>query len=147
LRRKQSQKNKISADYRGMRRGSVLSGQVINGKEIVNTMREEMKAEVAALKSQGVTPGLVVIIVGDDPASHVYVNNKAKACAQIGIYSEVHRLPEQTTQAELVELIHQFNASSSIHGILVQSPLPKHIDEEAVVDEIAPAKDVDCFHP
>lgn len=124
----------------------MVSG-VINGKEIVSTIREEIKAEVAQLTSQGRRPGLVVIIVGDDPASHVYVNNKEKACAQVGIYSEVHRLPAETTQKELIDLIHSLNANDQINGILVQSPLPQTINEEEVVDEIAPEKDVDCFHP
>lgn len=124
-----------------------MSGQIINGKEIVSSIREEIKLEVAELTEQGTQPGLVVVIVGEDPASQVYVNNKAKACAQVGIYSEVHRLPENTSQVELIRLIHGFNENDKIHGILVQSPLPLHIDEEAVVDEISPAKDVDCFHP
>jgi len=122
-------------------------GQVINGKEIVATIREEIKADVEKLTAEGRRPGLVVIIVGDDPASHVYVNSKEKACAQVGIYSEVNRLPESTTQAELIALIRTYNANPAIHGILVQSPLPSHINEEEVVDEIAPEKDVDCFHP
>jgi len=124
-----------------------MSGQVINGKELVSSIREEIKTEVAGLTAAGHQPGLVVIIVGEDPASQVYVRNKAKACDDVGIYSEVHRLPESTTQQELIALIRLFNKDSRINGILVQSPLPKHIDEEAVVDEIDPAKDVDCFHP
>jgi len=124
-----------------------MAGLVINGKEIVATIREEIKASVERLTASGTRPGLVVIIVGDDPASHVYVNNKEKACAQVGIHSIVNRLPAETTQDELVALIRRYNADSSIHGILVQSPLPKHISEEEVVDEIAPEKDVDCFHP
>ncbi|WP_442601213.1 bifunctional methylenetetrahydrofolate dehydrogenase/methenyltetrahydrofolate cyclohydrolase FolD [Paenibacillus sp. KN14-4R] len=124
-----------------------MAGQVINGKEIVATIREEIKAEVLELTAVGCEPGLVVIIVGDDPASHVYVNGKEKACAQVGIYSEVHRLPAETTQDELVSLIHVFNRDARIHGILVQSPLPAHINEDEVVDHIAPDKDVDCFHP
>ncbi|MBD0380717.1 bifunctional methylenetetrahydrofolate dehydrogenase/methenyltetrahydrofolate cyclohydrolase FolD [Paenibacillus sedimenti] len=124
-----------------------MSGQVINGKELVSSIREEIKSEVAELTAAGHQPGLVVVIVGEDPASQVYVRNKAKSCDDVGIYSEVHRLPESTTQQELIALIHKFNADSRINGILVQSPLPKHIDEEAVVDEIDPAKDVDCFHP
>ncbi|MFC5447965.1 bifunctional methylenetetrahydrofolate dehydrogenase/methenyltetrahydrofolate cyclohydrolase FolD [Paenibacillus aestuarii] len=124
-----------------------MSGQVINGKELVSSIREEIKTEVAELTAAGHQPGLVVIIVGEDPASQVYVRNKAKACDDVGIYSEVHRLPENTTQQELIALIRLFNKDSRINGILVQSPLPKHIDEEAVVDEIDPAKDVDCFHP
>ena len=85
--------------------------------------------------------------MGEDAASQVYVRNKAKACDDVGIYSEVHRLPEHTTQQELIALIHKFNSDNRINGILVQSPLPKHINEEAVVDEIDPLKDVDCFHP
>jgi methylenetetrahydrofolate dehydrogenase (NADP+) / methenyltetrahydrofolate cyclohydrolase len=124
----------------------MLNG-VINGKEIVSTIREEIKQEVSELVANGTTPGLVVIIVGDDPASHVYVNNKEKACSQAGIYSEVHRLPAETTQEELITLIHRLNADDRIHGILVQSPLPSPINEEEVLDEIAPHKDVDCFHP
>jgi len=124
----------------------VLNG-VINGKEIVATIREEIKQEVSELVSQGRTPGLAVVIVGDDPASHVYVNSKEKSCNQVGIYSVVHRLPAETTQQELITLIHQLNADDQIHGILVQSPLPSTINEEEVVDEIAPHKDVDCFHP
>lgn len=124
-----------------------MSGHVINGKELVSALREEIKDEVAELTAQGTQPGLVVVIVGEDAASQVYVNNKAKACAKVGIYSEVHRLPESTTQEELIKLIQSFNHNPQIHGILVQSPLPKHINEEAVVDEIDPSKDVDCFHP
>jgi methylenetetrahydrofolate dehydrogenase (NADP+)/methenyltetrahydrofolate cyclohydrolase len=124
-----------------------MSAQIINGKEIVSSLREQIKAETAILTAKGTQPGLVVVIVGEDPASQVYVNSKAKACEQVGIYSEVHRLPEHTTQHELIALIHLFNQDKRIHGILVQSPLPKHINEEEVVDEINPAKDVDCFHP
>ncbi|OPH60801.1 bifunctional 5,10-methylene-tetrahydrofolate dehydrogenase/5,10-methylene-tetrahydrofolate cyclohydrolase [Paenibacillus ferrarius] len=124
-----------------------MSGQVINGKELVSSIREEIRKDAAALTADGHQPGLVVVIVGEDAASQVYVRNKAKACEDVGIYSEVHQLPEQTTQQELIELIHTFNQNSKINGILVQSPLPKHINEEAVVDEIDPLKDVDCFHP
>lgn len=124
-----------------------MSAQVINGKELVSSIREEIRSDAAALTAQGNQPGLVVVIVGEDAASQVYVRNKAKACDDVGIYSEVHRLPEQTTQAELIALIHGFNNNNRINGILVQSPLPKHINEEEVVDEIDPAKDVDCFHP
>jgi methylenetetrahydrofolate dehydrogenase (NADP+)/methenyltetrahydrofolate cyclohydrolase len=124
-----------------------MSAQIINGKEIVSSLREQIKAETAILTAKGTQPGLVVVIVGEDPASQVYVNSKAKACEQVGIYSEVHRLPEHTTQHELIALIRLFNQDKRIHGILVQSPLPKHINEEEVVDEINPAKDVDCFHP
>lgn len=124
-----------------------MSAQVINGKELVSSIREEIRSDAAALTAQGNQPGLVVVIVGEDAASQVYVRNKAKACDDVGIYSEVHRLPENTTQQELISLIHKFNSDNRINGILVQSPLPKHINEEAVVDEIDPLKDVDCFHP
>jgi methylenetetrahydrofolate dehydrogenase (NADP+)/methenyltetrahydrofolate cyclohydrolase len=124
-----------------------VTAQVINGKEIVSSYREDIKRQVEQLTAKGTQPGLVVIIVGEDPASQIYVNNKAKACEQVGIYSEVHRLPESTTQAELIRLIETFNQDPKIHGILVQSPLPKHINEEEVVDAITPDKDVDCFHP
>lgn len=124
-----------------------MVGGVINGKEIVGTIREEIRNEVEQLAAEGRRPGLAVIIVGDDPASHVYVNNKEKACEKAGIYSEVHRLPAETSQDELIRLVHRLNEDKRIHGILVQSPLPAPIQEEEVVDEISPHKDVDCFHP
>lgn len=106
-----------------------------------------MKEEVKKLKAEGINPGLAVVIVGDDPASRVYVNNKKKACEEIGIYSEEYALPEQTTQAELLELVEKLNNKNDISGILVQLPVPKHIDEEAVINAINPKKDVDAFHP
>jgi len=124
-----------------------MPAQVINGKEIVSTYRTQIKEEVEKLTQAGCRPGLAVIIVGDDPASHVYVRNKAKACEEAGIYSEVHQLPENTPEAELLTLIDKLNHSDNIHGILVQSPLPKHISEEKVVEAIAVHKDADCFHP
>lgn len=124
-----------------------MTAQVINGKEIVSEYRAQIKDQVASLQSKGIQPGLAVVIVGDDPASHVYVRNKAKACEEAGMYSEVHKLPESTPEQELIELIEKLNGSDKIHGILVQSPLPKHISEERVVEAIEPSKDVDCFHP
>jgi methylenetetrahydrofolate dehydrogenase (NADP+)/methenyltetrahydrofolate cyclohydrolase len=124
-----------------------MQAQVINGKEIVTTFREQIKQEVHALASAGVQPGLVVILVGDDAASAVYVRNKAKSCEAAGIYSEVHRMPAETRQDELLTLIDQLNKDARINGILVQLPLPKHINEDAVIDAIAVEKDVDCFHP
>jgi methylenetetrahydrofolate dehydrogenase (NADP+)/methenyltetrahydrofolate cyclohydrolase len=124
-----------------------MSAQIINGKEIVAAYRERIREEVEALTAAGTRPGLVVVIVGEDPASQIYVRNKAKACEQVGMYSEVHTLPEATTQQELVLLIESFNRNPAVHGILVQSPLPKHMNEEEVVDAILPEKDVDCFHP
>ena len=117
---------------------------IINGKEISAAIREEIKAEVQGMN---IRPGLAVVLVGNDPASAVYVRNKSKACAEVGIYSEVYRLPEETGQEQLLGLIGQLNQSPLIHGILVQLPLPKHLDPEEVIMAIAPAKDVDAFHP
>ncbi len=102
---------------------------------------------MAELKGKGINPGLAVIIVGDDPASRVYVNNKKKACEQTGIYSEEYALPAETSQEELLELIDTLNETKTISGILVQLPLPKHFDEKAVLNRINPNKDVDAFHP
>lgn len=124
-----------------------MAASIIDGKQISATMRNEMIAEVAALKEKGVTPGLAVVLVGEDPASKVYVGSKEKACIQLGMYSEVHRLPEQTTEQELLALIDKLNNQDSINGILVQLPLPKHINEKAVIDAISVHKDVDGFHP
>jgi methylenetetrahydrofolate dehydrogenase (NADP+) / methenyltetrahydrofolate cyclohydrolase len=124
-----------------------MSAQIINGKEIVELVREKIKLEVQELAAKGVLPGLVVVLVGDDAASAVYVRNKAKSCEAAGIYSEVYRLPAETSQTELLELIAQLNANEKINGILVQLPLPKHINEDTVIDAIAVEKDVDCFHP
>ncbi|UUZ79558.1 bifunctional methylenetetrahydrofolate dehydrogenase/methenyltetrahydrofolate cyclohydrolase FolD [Paenibacillus sp. P26] len=124
-----------------------MSAHVINGKEIVSAYRADIKEQVEKLKQQGVTPGLAVVIVGDDPASHVYVRNKAKACEEAGMHSEVYKLPEETPESEVLELIAKLNADAHIHGILVQSPPPKQISEERVVEAIAVEKDVDCFHP
>lgn len=124
-----------------------MADHIINGKELVSDVRGRLKEEVERLAAEGLQPGLAVILVGEDPASAVYVRNKAKACEQVGIYSEVHRLPAETTQAELLELVHKLNAAANIHGILVQLPLPKHISEDAVIDAIAVEKDVDGFHP
>lgn len=120
---------------------------IINGKEVAQSVREGLVKEIAALKEQGITPGLAVVLVGTDPASQVYVGSKVKACEELGIYSQKWELPTETTQEELVKLIHQLNADDRIHGILVQSPPPKHIDEDAVILNIDPRKDVDGFHP
>lgn len=124
-----------------------MSAHIIEGKKISDQMRTEMVEEVASLKSRGVVPGLAVILVGEDPASKVYVGSKEKACQQLGIYSEVHRLAEQTSEGELLALIQKLNEQSTINGILVQLPLPKHINEKAVIDAIRVDKDVDGFHP
>ncbi len=120
---------------------------IIDGKEVARQIREGLAAEIAELKAQGKTPGLAVVLVGEDPASQVYVGSKVRACEELGLYSQKWELPADTTQEQLVELIHQLNADERIHGILVQSPPPPHIDEEAVILNIDPRKDVDGFHP
>ena len=124
-----------------------MTPTLIDGKEVANRVREGLKAEIAELTAAGHTPGLAVVLVGEDPASQVYVGSKVKACAELGLYSQKWALPAETTQQELVELIHKLNADDRIHGILVQSPPPPHIDEEAVILNIDPRKDVDGFHP
>ncbi len=121
--------------------------KLIDGKVISAAVKERVKNEVAALKEKGITTGLAVIIVGEDPASKVYVNNKKKACEALGIISEEYALPENTTQEELLSLIDTLNKKESINGILCQLPLPKHLDEGAVINAILPEKDVDAFHP
>ncbi len=120
---------------------------IIDGKRISAEIKDELKQEVAELNSQGKRITLAVIQVGADPASCVYVGNKKKACAYIGIDSEAYELPEETTQDELLSLIAKLNQDKRINGILVQLPLPKHIDEDTVIRAIDPAKDVDGFHP
>jgi methylenetetrahydrofolate dehydrogenase (NADP+)/methenyltetrahydrofolate cyclohydrolase len=124
-----------------------MTARIIDGKQIAAQMREELKQKVAALKAKGVTPGLAVVLVGEDPASKSYVTAKEKACEEIGIYSSDNRIPATTTQAELLSIIDKFNKDPKIHGILVQLPLPKHINEDAVLLAIDPKKDVDGFHP
>lgn len=121
--------------------------QIINGKEISASMKEELKCEMEKLLERGVNVCLTVIQVGEDPASSVYIRNKERACAYIGMKSQVHHLPEETTEEELLGLIDRLNEDSSVNGILVQLPLPSHICEENVLERISPAKDVDCFHP
>ena len=120
--------------------------QRIDGKAIAANVKSEVAAEVEALKAGGIEPGMAVVLVGDDPASKIYVRNKKKACAEVGIYSEEHVLPAETTQEELLALIEKMNRDPKINGILVQSPLPKHLDEKLVVEHIDPNKDVDAFH-
>ena len=120
----------------------------IDGKAISAAIRAEIKEECAAFVAQnGFAPGLSVVIVGEDPASQVYVRNKARACEEVGFDSHVYALPASTTEEELLSLIDRLNADSSVHGILVQLPLPKHLDETAVLLRIDPKKDVDAFHP
>lgn len=121
--------------------------KLLMGKEVSQRIKDEIKEEVQKLKKQGINPGLAVIIVGDDPASRVYVNNKKKACEYCGILSEEYALSADTTQDELLDLIEKLNNNEHISGILCQLPLPKHIDEQAVINAINPQKDVDAFHP
>lgn len=121
--------------------------QIIDGKAVSKQVRERVAAETAQLKEKGIVPGLAVIIVGEDPASQVYVRNKEKACEEVGFYSEKFALPESTTQQELNELVKELNARPEINGILCQLPLPKHLDDKEVINLIDPIKDVDAFHP
>lgn len=121
--------------------------KLIDGKRISAEIKEELKQRVAELKAEGITGALAVIQVGDDPASSVYVRNKKKACEYIGIDSLSYELPEETTQEELLELIEKLNQDEKVNGILVQLPVPKHIDENTIIKAISPSKDVDGFHP
>lgn len=121
--------------------------QIIDGKAISTQIKEELKVKVAEMKAQGTEVTLAVIQVGNDPASSVYVGNKKKACEYIGIRSLAYELPEETTEAELLELIVELNGRADVNGILVQLPLPKHIEEEKILNTISPLKDVDGFHP
>lgn len=120
--------------------------QIISGKAISAAVKERIAAEVSELKQKGVTPGLAVIIVGTDPASQVYVGSKERTCIELGMYSEKYELPESTTNEELLALVEKLNKDDKIHGILCQLPLPRHLDEKAVIDAIVPEKDVDAFH-
>ena len=120
---------------------------IIDGKAIAAKMRRTIAEDVSRLKGAGTIPGLAVVLVGDDPASRVYVSMKEKACADAGIYSDEHKLPAETTEAQLLGLIADLNNNERIDGILVQLPLPKHIDESKVLEAISPKKDVDGFHP
>ncbi|WPS89494.1 bifunctional methylenetetrahydrofolate dehydrogenase/methenyltetrahydrofolate cyclohydrolase FolD [Brevibacillus halotolerans] len=124
-----------------------MTAQVINGKGFAKSYRERIKQEVAELVDKGIQPGLAVVLVGDDPASQTYVNGKIKACEETGIYSKSFRLESNVTQQEVVDLVKELNQDPNIHGILVQLPLPKHMNEEAIIDTISPEKDVDGFHP
>lgn len=119
---------------------------IIDGKKVSSTVKEQVKNETAELKAKGITPGLAVILVGDDPASRVYVNNKKKACEYVGFRSEEFALPATTSQKELLDLVEQLNEREDINGILCQLPLPEEHDDNAVIEAISPLKDVDAFH-
>ena len=120
---------------------------VIDGRAIAAQIQRELAGRIAALKTRGVVPGLAFVRVGEDPASKVYVGRKEKACAELGIFSETHVLPEQTSESELLALLGKLNADPRLHGILVQAPLPKQIRESVVYSTVSPQKDVDGFHP
>lgn len=124
-----------------------MSAEVINGKDLAKELREKMKKEVAELKSEGIVPHLTVILVGDNPASKSYVSGKKKACEETGISSQIIELPATTSEEELLQTIEKLNGDQSVHGILVQLPLPEQIDEDRVIEAISPMKDVDGFHP
>ncbi|MCD7801026.1 MAG: bifunctional methylenetetrahydrofolate dehydrogenase/methenyltetrahydrofolate cyclohydrolase FolD [Ruminococcus sp.] len=124
-----------------------MMAKIISGKEVSAQVKERVRLENERLKSKGIETGLAVVIVGNDPASKVYVNNKKKACETVGFKSFEYALPEETTQQELLDLVEVLNKDTKVNGILVQLPLPKHIDETAIINAISPNKDVDAFHP
>ncbi|MDH4223379.1 MAG: bifunctional methylenetetrahydrofolate dehydrogenase/methenyltetrahydrofolate cyclohydrolase FolD [candidate division Zixibacteria bacterium] len=124
-----------------------MSAELIDGKKISQEIKTEVKASVENLKSKGIVPGLAAVLVGDNPASQIYVRSKAKACDEAGIYSEVLKFPKDMKESELLELIQELNHKDAISGILVQLPLPEQISEEKVIKTISPEKDVDGFHP
>ena len=123
-----------------------MSANILSGKTMSEELRAEIASRVSALKERGLTPGLAVILVGNDPASEIYVRNKGNGCTEVGMYSRTINMPAETTQEELEAAIEELNADSAIHGILVQLPLPKHLDEQAALAKILPEKDVDGFH-
>ena len=124
-----------------------MDAQIISGKEIAEEIRGELRGKGAYLKDKGIVPGLGVVLVGDDPASHVYVNNKIKACEELGLKSKAVILPAEVSEEELLKKVDELNADPEIHAFLVQLPLPKHIDENKVINRIDPHKDADAFHP
>lgn len=124
-----------------------MSAKIIDGKQVAKDIRAELKAEIEELKTKNIVPGLGVILVGEDPASKSYVTGKEKACEKLGIFSDNHHVPANISQDELIAMVQKMNEDPKIHGILVQLPLPKHIDEKTVIETIAPEKDVDGFHP
>ena len=123
-----------------------MAAQILSGKEMSESLRKEIAERVARLKEKGITPGLAVILVGNDPASEIYVRNKGNGCAETGMYSRTLQMPAETTQEELEAAIEALNSDPAIHGILVQLPLPGHLDEQAALKKILPEKDVDGFH-
>lgn len=126
---------------------NTMPAQIIDGRALSKKIRQRITEESSILKEKGIIPGLAVILIGDDPASHTYVNNKKKACEECGFYSEIYKLPESTPEADVLELIEVLKSRKEINGILVQSPFPKHISEKKILLAIPPEKDVDAFHP
>lgn len=124
-----------------------MDAKIIDGKKISSEINEELKADIEKLKADGITPGLVAVLVGENPASKVYVNMKRKRCDELCLYSDTIKMPEDTKQDDLVSVVEKLNADPKVHGILVQLPLPSQIKEEEVLRRIDPKKDVDCFHP
>jgi methylenetetrahydrofolate dehydrogenase (NADP+)/methenyltetrahydrofolate cyclohydrolase len=124
-----------------------MNAKIIDGKKISAEINEELKGDIEKLKADGITPGLVAVLVGENPASKVYVNMKRKRCDELCLYSDTIKLPEDTKQEDLIEVVEKLNNDPKVHGILVQLPLPKHLKEEEVLRRIDPKKDVDCFHP
>lgn len=130
-----------------MTRRTKTMGNIIDGKAVSAQVKERIRQEAAELKKQGIEVGLAVVIVGEDPASKVYVRNKKKACEEVGFNSYEYALPEETTEQELLDLVNKLNADEKVNGILVQLPLPKHLDDKVIINNILPEKDVDAFHP
>lgn len=124
-----------------------MSAVILDGKALASSLRDNIKKSVAKITEKGVRPGLAVVLVGENPASKIYVRNKKLACEEVGILSEEYKLPTETTEGELLKLIHKLNLKNDIHGILVQAPLPSHINFKTVTENILPQKDVDAFHP
>ena len=124
-----------------------MTTRLILGKDVSEEIYAELRQRIEALKAKGVTPGLAVVLVGEDPASQVYVRKKGEMCESLGMHSVTVRMPAETTQEQLMAKVAELNADPAIHGFLVQLPLPKHLDEEQVINAISPSKDVDCFHP
>ncbi len=121
--------------------------KILDGNKLSEVIKSELKVKIEELKQKGIIPGLAVVLVGDNPASQIYVRNKRRTCEELGIRSFAYDLPTQTTEAELLQLVDELNQNKEVHGILIQSPLPKHIDEDKILNAIDPNKDVDGFHP
>ncbi len=122
--------------------------EIIDGKKVAEQLRKEVREEVKKLREEsGIVPGLAAVLVGNNPASQIYVRNKRKACEEVGIYSEEHNLPEETTESDLLSLVERLNYDEKIHGILVQLPLPKQVNESKILKAVSPLKDIDGFHP